>query len=52
MLASLAARAIPLATRVLPTIMPGIATGLLSGGIHKAMVVVVLVLEVDISTQV
>ena len=37
MLASLAARAIPLAARVLPTIMSGIATGLLSGGIHKGI---------------
>ena len=36
-LASLAARAIPLATRVLPTIMSGLATGLHSGGIHKAL---------------
>ena len=37
MLASLAARAIPLANRVLATIMSRIATGLLSGGIHKAI---------------
>ena len=36
-LASLAARAIPLEARVLPTTMPGLATGLLSGGIHKAI---------------
>ena len=37
MLASLAARAIPLAAHVLPTIMSGLATGLLSGGINKAI---------------
>ena len=36
-LASLADRAIPLAARVLPTIMSGLPTGLLSGGIHKAI---------------
>ena len=34
-LASLAARAIPLAARVLPTILSGLTTGLLSGGINK-----------------
>ena len=37
MLASLAARALPLAAPVQPTIMSGIATGLLSGGVHKAI---------------
>ena len=37
MLASLAARAIPLAARVLPTILSGLTTGLLSGGINKAI---------------
>ena len=37
MLASLAARAIPLVARVLPTIMSGLATGLLSGGIHNGL---------------
>ena len=31
------ARALPLAARVLPTIMSGLATGLLSGGVHKAI---------------
>ena len=36
-LASLATRTIPLDARVLPTIMPGLATGLLSRGIHKAI---------------
>ena len=36
-LASLAARAIPLAARVLPTVMAVLATGQLSGGIHKAI---------------
>ena len=36
-MASLAARAIPLATRVLPTILSGLATGLLSGGVNKAI---------------
>ena len=36
-LASLAARAIPLDARVLPTIMSGLSIGLLSGGIHKAI---------------
>ena len=36
-LAPLIARALPLAARVLPTIMPGLATGLLSGGVHKAI---------------
>ena len=35
--ASLPARAIPLDARVLPTIMAGLATSLLSGGIHKAI---------------
>ena len=34
MLESLAARAIPLAARVLPTILSGLSTGLLSGGIN------------------
>ena len=37
MLASLTARAIPLAARVLPTIMSGLTTGLLSGGNNKAI---------------
>ena len=44
MLASLAARAIPhaapaipLAARALPTILSGLTTGLLSGGINKAI---------------
>ena len=37
MLASLAVRAIPLAARVLPTILSGLTTGLLSGGINKAI---------------
>ena len=37
MLASLAARAIPLVPRALPTILPGLTTGLLSGGINKAI---------------
>ena len=36
-LASLAARAIPLAARALPTILLGLTTGLLSGGINKAV---------------
>ena len=36
-LASLAARAIPLDAHVLPTILSGLATGLLSGGINKAI---------------
>ena len=36
MLASLAARAIPLVARTLPTILSGLTTGLLSGGINKA----------------
>ena len=36
-LAPLIARALPLAVRVLPTIMPGLATGLLPGGIHRAV---------------
>ena len=36
-LAPLLARAIPLAARVLPTIMSGLATGLLSGSVHKAI---------------
>ena len=35
MLASLAARAIPLAVRALHTILSGLTTGLLSGGISK-----------------
>ena len=33
----LAARAIPLAARALPTILSGLTTGLLSGGINKAI---------------
>ena len=37
MLVSLAARAIPLVARALPTILSGLTTGLLSGGIHKAI---------------
>ena len=37
MLASLAARAIPLVARALPTILWGLTTGLLSGGINKAI---------------
>ena len=37
MLASLAARVIPIAARVLPTILSGLTTGLLSGGINKAI---------------
>ena len=37
MLASLAARAIPLAARVLHTILSGFTTGLLSGGINNAI---------------
>ena len=37
MLASLAARAIPLVARALPTILSGLTTGLLSGGINKAI---------------
>ena len=37
MLASLAARAIPLAARALPTILSGLTIGLLSGGINKAI---------------
>ena len=37
MLASLAACAIPLAVRALPTILSGLTTGLLSGGINKAI---------------
>ena len=37
MLASLAARAIPLAARAPPTILSGLTTGLLSGGINKAI---------------
>ena len=36
-LAPLIARALPLTARVLPTIMSGIATSLLSGGVHKAI---------------
>ena len=36
-LAPLIARALPLAGRVLPTIMSGLATGLLSGSVHKAI---------------
>ena len=37
MLAYLAARAIPLAARALPTILSGLTTGQLSGGINKAI---------------
>ena len=37
MLESLAARAIPLAARVLPSILSGLTTGLLSEGINKAI---------------
>ena len=37
MLPSLAARAIPLDARALPTILAGLTTGLLSGGISKAI---------------
>ena len=37
MLAALAARAIPLAARALPTILSGFTTGLLSDGINKAI---------------
>ena len=37
MLASLTARAIPLVARALPTILSGLTTGLLSGGINKAI---------------
>ena len=37
MLASLAARAIPLAARALLNILSGLTTGLLSGGINKAI---------------
>ena len=37
MLASLAARAIPLAARALPTILSGLATGLLFGGINTVI---------------
>ena len=37
MLASLAARAIPLVARALPTILSGLTTGLLSGDINKAV---------------
>ena len=37
MLASLAARTIPLVARALPTIFSGLTTGLLSGGINKAI---------------
>ena len=37
MLASLAAHAIPLTACVLPTILLGLTTGLLSGGINKAI---------------
>ena len=35
MLASLAARAIPLVARALPTILSGLTTALLSGGINN-----------------
>ena len=37
MLASFAARDVPLAARVLPTIFSGLTTGLLSGGTNKAI---------------
>ena len=37
MLSSLAARAIPLVSRALPTILSGLTTGLVSGGINKAI---------------
>ena len=37
MLASLAARALPLVAGAFPTIMTGLTTGLLSGGISKAI---------------
>ena len=37
MLASLAARAIPLAARALPTVLSGITSGLLSGGVNKGI---------------
>ena len=37
MMASLTARAIPLGVCVLPTILAGLTTGLLSGGINKAI---------------
>ena len=37
MLASLAARAIPLVARALPTVLSGFATGLHSGGVKKAI---------------
>ena len=37
MLASVAVRAIPLAVSILPTILSGLTTGLLSGGINKAI---------------
>ena len=37
MLASLAARAIPIVARALPTILSGLTTGLLSGGINEAI---------------
>ena len=38
MLASLAARAIPLTARALPTILSGLTTGLLSGSINKEII--------------
>ena len=38
MLASLAARAMPLAARALPTILSGLSTGLHSGGINNAII--------------
>ena len=37
MLASLSARVIPLVARALPTILSGLTTGLLSGGINKSI---------------
>ena len=46
MLASLAAHAIPLASRVLPTILSGLKTGLLSGGLLTKRLAAVL-LEMD-----
>ena len=45
MLASLAARAIPLVARALPTILSGLTTGLLSEGINKAISEKVLVMD-------
>ena len=45
MLASLAARAIPLVARALPTILSGLTTGLLSGVITKRLVAKALVMD-------